>query len=517
MKKSNKIITSILISIIFIFTMQTLSFATSTTTFSAKSQNIKVGETTTISVGINNTETWNLKVTASGGNLSGTTTSTDAAGAEVSKNVINCSFSASSAGSYIITLSGSIAGSDLDKKPVTKNITINVTKPATNPGDSTGGNNGGGSTGGNNGGATTVTEPKFTSANKTVYATRDINLRSSWSTSSSATKISKGTELKLTGTSTQKVNGYVWYRVTYNGQTKYVSRDLITETKPEEKSNNTNLKLLSIEGVELTPAFSANITEYSAKLTNYKEQSLKINAEAEDSKSTVKIEGNEEIKIGENVISVTVTAEDGTTKVYKITITNEEKEGLGLSSLVIKGVELKNFSPSKFNYEIEFKELDQLEIEAIANEEGATVEIVGNENLTELGEHIITIIVTSADGEQIATYTITANKLAVEEAKQELDIKSILTCAVIALVVLVAIIILIVRYVKGNSNAEIDYVYNDNLDNKENEELIEKENNKIGETPKEETKKDEKPTIDDLYADYDDEPKRKRGKGRHSK
>lgn len=397
-----------------------------------------------------------------------------------------------------------------------KQVKITVKSP-TNSGGSTGGNNGG-STGSNNGGSTTtVTEPKFTSANKTVYATGDINLRSSWSTSSSATKISKGTELKLTGTSTQKVNGYVWYRVTYNGQTKYVSRDLITETKPEEKSNNTNLKLLSIEGVELTPAFSANITEYSAKLTNYKEQSLKINAEAEDSKSTVKIEGNEEIKIGENVISVTVTAEDGTTKVYKITITNEEKEGLGLSSLVIKGVELKNFSPSKFNYEIEFKELDQLEIEAIANEEGATVEIVGNENLTELGEHIITIIVTSADGEQIATYTITANKLAVEEAKQELDIKSILICAVIALVVLVAIIILIVRYVKGNSNAEIDYVYNDNLDNKEDEELIEKENNKIGETPKEETKKDGKPTIDDLYADYDDEPKRKRGKGRHSK
>lgn len=407
-------------------------------------------------------------------------------------------------------------GNPVSASTATSTVTVKA-KTTTNPGGSTSGNNGGGSTGGNNGGATTVTEPKFTSANKTVYATGDINLRSSWSTSSSATKISKGTELKLTGTSTQKVNGYVWYRVTYNGQTKYVSRDLITETKPEEKSNNTNLKLLSIEGVELTPAFSANITEYSAKLTNYKEQSLKINAEAEDSKSTVKIEGNEEIKIGENVISVTVTAEDGTTKVYKITITNEEKEGLGLSSLVIKGVELKNFSPSKFNYEIEFKELDQLEIEAIANEEGATVEIVGNENLTELGEHIITIIVTSADGEQIATYTITANKLAVEEAKQELDIKSILTCAVIALVVLVAIIILIVRYVKGNSNAEIDYVYNDNLDNKENEELIEKENNKIGETPKEETKKDEKPTIDDLYADYDDEPKRKRGKGRHSK
>lgn len=536
MKKNNKIVVSILISIILLLTMQTLSFATATTTLSAKSQNIKVGETTTISVGINNTETWSLKVSASGGNLSGTTTSTDAAGAEVSKNVITCSFSANSVGSYIITLSGSIAGSDLKKQPVTKTITINVTQPSTNnPSSGSSGGNNGGSSGANNGGTTTVTEPKFTSANKTVYATGDINLRSSWSTSSSATKISKGTELKLTGTSSQRVNGYVWYRVTYNGQTKYVSRDLVTETKPEEKeekSNNTNLQSLSIEGVELTPAFSANVTEYTAKLTNYKEQSLKINVEAEDAKATVKLEGNEEIKIGENVILITVTAEDGTTKVYKVTVTNEEKEGLGLSSLVIKGAELKDFSPSKFNYEIEFKELDQLEIEAIANEEGATVEIIGNENLTELGEHIITIMVTSADGEQIATYTITANKLAVEEAKKELNMKSILICALIALVVLVAIIILIIRYVKGNNSAEVDYVYNDNLENNEengeevketetdtNKEVETKEKQEETETPKEvsETKKDKKPTVDDLYADYDDEPTKKRGKGRHSK
>lgn len=411
-----------------------------------------------------------------------------------------------------------------------KQVKITVKTP-TNPGGQTGGNNGG-STGGNNGGSTTtVTEPKFTSANKTVYANTDnLNLRSSWSTSSSATRVAKGTELKLTGTSTQKVNGYVWYRVTYNGQTKYVSRDLITETKPEEKeekSNNTNLQTLAIQGVELTPTFSADVTEYSVKLVNYKEQSLKINAEAEDSKSTVKVEGNEEIKIGENVISITVTAEDGKTKVYKVTVTNEEKEGLGLSSLVIKGVELKNFSPSKFNYEIEFSKLDQLEIEAIANEEGATVEIIGNENLTEVGEHVITIMVTSSDGEQIATYTITANKVAVEEAKQELNIKSILICALIALVVLVAIIILIVKYLKGNNSAEVEYVYNDNLENKDENDIETKEeieqNNEI-ETEKEEVKeakqveeKNKKPTVDDLYADYDDEPVKKRGKGRHSK
>lgn len=522
MKKLNYFIATIVINIIMMFIMINNSYAANAT-ISASKTNVEKGTTINITANISNAASWSLDVSASGGNLTkseervGTTSSGNNGNATVKLGT----FVANTAGTYTIYLSGYVVDGDALDSPnprrnVSGNVKITVTDPNAggNQGGSTGGNNGGGSSGGNNGGSTTtVTEPKFTSANKTVYATGDINLRSSWSTSSSATKISKGTELKLTGTSSQKVNGYVWYRVTYNGQTKYVSRDLITETNPqekEEKSNNTNLKVLSIEGVELTPAFSANVTEYSVKLTNYKEQSLKINAQAEDEKATVKVEGNEEIKIGENVISITVTAEDGTTKVYKVAVTNEEKEALGLSSLVIKGVELKSFSPSKFNYEIEFKELDKLEIEAIANEEGATVEIIGNENLTEIGEHVITIMVTSADGEQIATYTITANKLAVEEEKQELNVKSILICALIALVVIVAIVILIVRYVKGNSNAEIDYVYNDNLENGE-------ENSEEVEETEEENQKDKKPTIDDLYADYDDEPVKKRGKGRHSK
>lgn len=513
--KSIKILISIIIICLYMLGLANWNSINAASASIDVPSSVTEGDTITAKI-VGRAEQWNLTLKANGTTIANSNNLTNE-GSEIAISATG-TYKTTTKGTVLFTLTGDYSytyGNTVktDEINISKRVTVNA-KPTTNPGGSTGGNNGGGSSGGNNGGSTTtVTEPKFTSANKTVYATGDINLRSSWSTSSSATKISKGTELKLTGTSSQKVNGYVWYRVTYNGQTKYVSRDLITETNPQEKegkSNNTNLKVLSIEGAELTPAFSANVTEYSVKLVNYKEQSLKINAEAEDEKSTVKVEGNEEIKIGDNVISITVTAEDGTTKVYKVAVTNEEKEALGLSSLVIKGVELKSFSPSKFNYEIEFKELDKLEIEAIANEEGATVEIIGNENLTEIGEHVITIMVTSADGEQIATYTITANKLAVEEAKQELNVKSILICALIALVVLVAIVILIVRYVKGNSNAEIDYVYNDNLeDNEENSEEVEE--------TEEENQKDKKPTIDDLYADYDDEPVKKRGKGRHSK
>ncbi len=359
-------------------------------------------------------------------------------------------------GTATITVTATdVVDDTLDYNQVTGSKTINITVKAKETPKPPDGGNTGNNQGGNNGGTNdkpTVTEPKFTSVSKTVYATGDINLRSSWSTSSSATKVAKGTELKLTGKSTEKVNGYVWYRVTYNGQIKYVANNLITEKKPEEeKSNNTNLKTLSIENVELSPAFSADVLQYTAKITEYKEKEIKVVAEAEDAKSTVKVEGNTNIVEGENVIAVEVTAEDGTKKTYKIILTNEkEATTLGLQSLKIKDVELKGFSPDKFEYEVSFRDLEKLEIEAIANEEGAIIEISGNENLMEYGEHLITIMVSSADGTQVVTYQIKANKLEQEmqSTKNGLDIKNILICGVIALIILVLIILLIVKYVK---------------------------------------------------------------------
>lgn len=305
--------------------------------------------------------------------------------------------------------------------------------------------------GGNTTSKPPVTEPKFTSVSKTVYATGDINLRSTWSTSSSATKVAKGTELRLTGTSTEKVNGYVWYRVTYNGQIKYVVNNLVTEKKPEEKSNNTNLKTLSIENVELSPVFSADVLQYTGKINGYEEKEIKVIAEAEDTKSTVKVEGNTNIVVGENIITAEVTAEDGTKKTYKIILTNEkETTSLALQSLKIKDVDLKGFSPDKFEYEVSFKDLEKLEIEAIANEEGAIIEISGNENLIEDGEHLITIMVSSADGTQTVNYQIKANKLKQEaqNIENKLNIKNIIIYGAIALVILVLIILLIVKYVK---------------------------------------------------------------------
>lgn len=297
----------------------------------------------------------------------------------------------------------------------------------------------------------TVTEPNFTSVNRTMYATGDINLRASWSTNSVATPITKGTELTITGTSTERVNGYIWYRVRYNGTTKYVASNLLTNTNPteeEEKSNN-NLKTLVVKGFSISPSFKAETLEYSLQVTDDTEK-LDITAEAENEKATVKIEGNETLAEGENIIKIIVTAENGTTKTYTIKAIKQQEKVFGLQSLTIKGTNISNqFHTDLYEYEIKVKDVDTLDIQAIATDEDAIIEILGNENLQE-GENIITIIVHSSNEENTVTYQITATKTitVIEEPEQNtIDFKYILY-GIIGAVILIALIIVVVYTIK---------------------------------------------------------------------
>jgi hypothetical protein len=88
-------------------------------------------------------------------------------------------------------------------------------------------------------------------------------------------------------------------------------------------SSNADLGSITISGVTLTPAFNKNVTSYTAKVGN-DTTSLSITATAADSKATVNITGNTNLKVGANTVKVTVTAEDGTTKVYTIVVTRSD-------------------------------------------------------------------------------------------------------------------------------------------------------------------------------------------------
>lgn len=462
--KVKKIIIMIIAIFIVLLTITTVQAAS--TNITATSYEVNQGQKVTVNISFT-AAAWNL--TVSGNKIAGDSYASQTSDLSEATTTKNFTMDTSTPGTYTVTLSGDITDATGTVTQINKSITItvkeNVPTPEPEPEPTP---------------TPTPTpdptptpepeqekEPSFKSTNQTVYATGNINLRSSWSTSSSATRVSKDTEMTLTGTSSEKINGYIWYRVSYNGQTKYVASSLVTTTKPEDEDEktNANLKSLEVEGFSISPSFSASTLEYTMQVEMDTEK-LKVNAQAESEKATVKIEGNETIVEGENIVKVIVTAEDGTTtKTYTIKVTKQEKV-FGLKSLNIKDTDISDmFKTDVYEYSINIKNIDQLDIEAVATEEDAIIEILGNENLQE-GENIITIIVTSKDEKNTITYQIKATKLLVTEQQTEaktIDKMSIIYAVVggLALIALVIVVIYTIKHRKQNMyyNNEDDFDY----------------------------------------------------------
>ena len=450
--------------------------AVSTSITSSANGEVEVGTPVTVNVSFT-AAAWNL--TVSGDKITGASYASQTQ--DLSEVTSNKSFTVdtSTAGSYTIKLSGDVTGANGVTEDVEKSVTIKVKekeqqKPNPDP-------------------DTTPVEPDkpvepekpvektptFKDTNQTVYTDKTsggkVNLRESWSTSSKATSVPSGTELTLTGTSTETINGYVWYRVKYNGQTKYVASTLITYTKPEEpkpveqpKSSNTNLKELKVNVEGLTPAFDKNVKEYTLNVSADVEK-IEVTATTEDEKSKYEVAGNNELKTGENHVLVTVNAEDGTKTIYEIKVTKAEPEGLKLTKLEVKDYDLSpKFNSDVYEYKLNVTTADKLEIVAEANEEKATIEIVGNTELQN-GENLVTIMVKSEDGTKTVTYQITVNKkeavitTAKTSTTNNLN-KIIIVVAVLIAVAIIAIIIYLIVSKKKNKSLSSENYYTGTYD-----------------------------------------------------
>ena len=195
-----------------------------------------------------------------------------------------------------------------------------------------------------------------------------------------------------------------------------------TSTTPK-KSDNSNLSSIQIAEGVISPEFSKTVKEYTINVP-YEVTKLSIAATPEHSKGTVTINGNDELKVGENLIEIIVTAEDSSTDKYTIKAIRAKQE-LSLQTLSIyyvnengEKVELKldpQFSFDVYSYSVNdilAHTIQSLSVEAKANAENAKVEIVGNDELKS-GTNEITIKVSVTDEaglEEQKTYTIKVQK-----------------------------------------------------------------------------------------------------------
>lgn len=93
----------------------------------------------------------------------------------------------------------------------------------------------------------------------------------------------------------------------------------VTINAPYTASGNNNLSALSISPGTLSPGFSAGTTSYSASVSN-STTSVAVSAKAADGKAKVAVWGNTGLSVGNNTVTVQVTAENGSKKTYTITV-----------------------------------------------------------------------------------------------------------------------------------------------------------------------------------------------------
>lgn len=232
--------------------------------------------------------------------------------------------------------------------------------------------------------------------------------------SETATNVSKS----VTVTVKEKPKTTTTTTTNNNNTTTNSNKNTTTTTKPTttKKSSNANISALTlnVEGLK----FKKSQTTYNIKVGENVDK-ISAGVTLESSKAVYSISGNKNLKAGNNVIKIVVTAEDGTTKTYKINVQKEgnvEETSSELSNLIIEDMTFTTkFNSTTTEYTgSAMKHADSLNILPYTVAEEATYEIIGNENLKE-GENTIVVKVTSKDKSTTTEYKITFEMLSEEE------------------------------------------------------------------------------------------------------
>ena len=175
-------------------------------------------------------------------------------------------------------------------------------------------------------------------------------------------------------------------------------------------NTNTNLENIVPSIGTLKPEFNKNILKYTVEVEN-EDYYISFDVTPENILSTVTGADETYIEDGENVREIVVTAEDGSTKTYEITVIKNRTNDPRLKSLAVKSFELdQEFDSDLFEYTLTVPndkfEITENEIVAKPKYEGSTLEYTGTIELSVLEINKYQIKVTSPDGTRTATYTI---------------------------------------------------------------------------------------------------------------
>ncbi|RDI41676.1 cadherin-like beta sandwich domain-containing protein [Falsibacillus pallidus] len=218
-------------------------------------------------------------------------------------------------------------------------------------------------------------------------------------------------------------------------QTAQITSDIVKVTVAAPQSSNADLSNLIVNGGMLDPEFSAGTTQYTAYVPSGV-TSINVTPTTADGTATVTVNGvvassgaaSQSINLqpGQNIITIVVTAQDGTTKTYTFTIYSALSSNADLSNLTLsEGMLDPVFSSSQLSYSTDVGHSISSILISPTTADGASVAKVngipvasGGVSLPivlNIGQNAIPVEVTAEDG-TVKTYMITVNRAASSNA-----------------------------------------------------------------------------------------------------
>lgn len=105
------------------------------------------------------------------------------------------------------------------------------------------------------------------------------------------------------------------------------SRTINVIERPAASGEN-RLSALSVSGAELSPAFASGTDAYSTTVP-YSLNKVEVSATTTHSAASVRVQGAEDLVVGENKVAVIVTAENGNQRTYTINVVREDSKFVG--------------------------------------------------------------------------------------------------------------------------------------------------------------------------------------------
>ena len=185
-----------------------------------------------------------------------------------------------------------------------------------------------------------------------------------------------------------------------NSSSNYDSNNYSSAPTVIVKSSDTSLKTVKVDDTEITIQDVMSYETY--------EDNVSIVVSANDTKATVNYDSFPSLELGNNEIAISVTAEDGTSKVYTLNV--ERLKELSSNNKAVIKVDNKVLTFTNGESEVidVSSKTDSLNIEYELEDITAVAEIIDNANFVE-GENKVIVRVTAENG-AVNDYIINVDK-----------------------------------------------------------------------------------------------------------